>query len=48
MRRGAEEKATSGQSEETQLKEYAVYQTNFQNRTPLVGHKKPNALGLPD
>ncbi|MDF0665395.1 MAG: SUMF1/EgtB/PvdO family nonheme iron enzyme [Nitrospira sp.] len=42
---GGEDEVWAGTSDESQLKQYAVYDTN---RTGPVGSKKPNGLGLYD
>ena len=50
-RSGKKEEVWAGTSDETQLKEYAVYAANSENRTAEVGEdkgRKPNNFGLYD
>ena len=47
-RSGGRNESWSGTSDPKQLAEYAVFVGNSQNRTAVVGGKKPNGLGLHD
>ncbi len=47
-RREGKDAVWAGTSEESEVKQYAVYSANSQNRTQPVGGKKPNGLELYD